>query len=109
MMMIRGLREVIYIDETTFNLWMTPRRLWLSKRHNDFSIQTNRGSSLTLIAALGRNGLVHFELIWGGNYTTVYYEFIKRLCAKRQTPTVLVMDNLPIHKTKIVKKFVEST
>jgi len=32
--MLAGDAEIIYIDETTFNLWQTPSRCWVTKDMN---------------------------------------------------------------------------
>ena len=54
-------REVIYVDETTFNLWMTPSKVWF-KDGMTLHIAKHRGQSITLIGALSnQRGLLHYS------------------------------------------------
>lgn len=34
--------NIVYVDETTFHLWLNPKKLWL-KRSMTIPIQPNRG------------------------------------------------------------------
>ena len=43
---------VLYCDETTFNLWQTPKKLWAVKGDQKFPMQSKRGKSVTLIGAI---------------------------------------------------------
>lgn len=53
-----GVINIVYIDETTFNMWQTSKRLWLHQNDTDFPMPTNRGRSITMIGALDKTGLV---------------------------------------------------
>ena len=59
-LLMAGKDEIIYIDETSFHLWMQPSRCWMTKDMS-LTLPTERGKSLTLIGALSaRRGLVHY-------------------------------------------------
>lgn len=94
--------SITYIDETTFNLWQRPSKLWLHKKHLEFPMQSTRASSITLIGALNTNlGLVHFQTVIGSNNKAIFKGFmadlIEKLGWRKKT---LVMDNLAIHHCK---------
>jgi len=51
--------EIVYIDETTFNLWQAPSRVWL-KEGMRIELPNTRGQSITMIGAISTNrGLFH--------------------------------------------------
>jgi hypothetical protein len=64
----------------------------------------SRGMSFTMIGALSsRRGIVHTSTFCGSNNAHTFLHFIKGLRAKCQGPTLVVMDNLCVHKAKIVR------
>lgn len=63
----------------------------------------NRGSSITLIGAISsKRGLVYFEVFSGSNNSTTFSGFIARLRHRTPGKAIVIMDNLSIHKAKIV-------
>ena len=48
---IKDGKHVIYLDETTFNQWQVPSKLWVSK-DMQIKMPSNRGSSITVIGAI---------------------------------------------------------
>ena len=43
--------DIVYIDETSFHLWMSPGRLWI-KQGMRVQLPDQRGQSITMIGAL---------------------------------------------------------
>jgi hypothetical protein len=71
--------EIIYVDETTFNLWQTPSRMWF-KPGMTFEMPTVRGPSITLIGAISvRRGLVLHSLFVGSNNQDTFATFLTNL------------------------------
>lgn len=101
---MQDLKEVVYIDETTFNLWQQPSRSWLTKEMS-LNLPTSRGKSLTLIGALSQQrGLFHINIFNGSNKAATFARFLHGLKQKaEQRPLVLVMDNLSVHKARSVQ------
>jgi hypothetical protein len=67
--------DVVYIDETSFNLWVSPGRL-LIKQGMRVQLPEQRGKSITMIGALSvHQGLIHTETFSGTNTAllTPYY------------------------------------
>lgn len=97
--------RVIYVDETTFNLWMQPSKLWL-KPNMAIPIQNNRGKSLTLIGAIEEQyGLMLYHIIQDTTNTSTFIPFIEALLKKlKNDKAIVVMDNLRVRKTKKVRE-----
>ena len=77
--MMEQRREIIYIDETTFNLWQIPSRTWLAKGMK-VQIAESRGKSITLIGAISRErGVIHYQLVVGSNNADTFAKFINGL------------------------------
>ena len=95
--------EVVYIDETSFNLWQSPSRLWL-KPGMKIELVNSRGVSISMIGGLSfKRGIVHATTFAGSNNSETFLRFILGLKEKCPGPTVVVMDNLSVHKSKLVK------
>ena len=100
--LMKGEEEVVYIDETTFNLWQQPSRCWLA-RGMALTLSTARGKSLSLLTALSeQRGIIHYELFPGSNNAETFGNFLIALKLKCRGPTVVVQDNLSVHKAASV-------
>jgi hypothetical protein len=68
--------EVLYVDETTFNMWQKTSKCWLSpgmKLH----LLKKRGPSITVIGAISQErGLVHLELLDESNNASHFQHFL---------------------------------
>lgn len=97
--------EVVYIDETSFHLWQFQSRCWLRKGMR-LTIPDIRGSSITIIGAISeQRGLICYDLVMGTNNTQSFEHFIIKLKGMAQArKTIVVMDNLSVHKAKAVKR-----
>ena len=94
--------EVVYIDETSFNLWQQPSKCWLT-RDMSLSLSTMRGKSLTLIAGISeKRGLIHYEVFAGSNTADTFITFLVNLKLRCRQPAVVVQDNLSVHKASKV-------
>ena len=58
---------------------------------------------MSVVAAISKErGLVHYEIIVGSNNAHTFCTFLSNLKAKTITKSVVVLDNLTVHKAKIV-------
>ncbi len=64
--------------------------------------------SLNMISAVSPRGEFRFMLHDGSVNAEVFREFLKRLMVGAKQPVFLVVDGLPIHKAKWVKKFIDA-
>lgn len=98
---------VIYVDETTFNLWQLSNKIWQSKDMKAVSIPLHRGKSVTCIGALDRFvGLRHYILHSGSNTSESFIEFLNGLAVSQQSQhATIVLDKLSIHHSKKGKEW----
>jgi transposase len=102
--------EVLYVDETTFNMWQKTSKCWLSpgmKLH----LLKKRGPSITVIGAISQErGLVHLELLDESNNASHFQHFLiglKNKCSGRRV--IMVLDNLRIHHAKMLTGIYDET
>ena len=95
--------EIVYIDETTFNLWQAPSRVWL-KEGMRIELTDRRGQSITMIGAIStKRGLFHTLTFASTNNTMTFLPFLLKLKEKCQGHSCrIVMDQLQVHKVKEV-------
>jgi transposase len=70
---------------------------------------TGARSSLNMISAVTPKGRLRFATFTGSMTATVFLEFVKRLLHDEPGPVFLIVDGHPVHRSKAVRKFVEST
>lgn len=96
----RTYHEIVYVDETTFHLWMKTSKCW-QRPGMRVCMQQNRGPSVTVIGGISEErGLVHAEVFVGSNNSDHFFEFLQGLKARCGPRTVVVLDNLRIHWSK---------
>ena len=99
----RAYDEIVYIDETTFHLWMKLSKCWLFPGMKLPMIK-ERGPSITVIGAISHErGLIHSEVFKENNTKELFLNFmigLKEKCQGRRV--VVVMDNLRIHHAKVL-------
>jgi hypothetical protein len=97
--------EIVYVDETSFNLWQTPSRVWL-KPGMRVDMPNQRGRSITMIGAVStQRGLFHAHTFAESNTTETFVKFLVTLRQKCEgRDCVVVMDNLSVHKTVAVRE-----
>jgi len=104
LMQRRTYEEIIYIDETTFNLWQRVSKCWLQPGMK-LSMLKFRGHSITLIGAISlERGLIHYEIFDESNNADRFGHFLTGLKNKCQNRLVaVVQDNLRIHYSKALQ------
>jgi transposase len=65
--------------------------------------------SINMVSAVSAQGLLRFMTFAGSMNADRFIEFLKRLIYRATTPTFLVLDGHPVHKSKRVKEFVAGT
>lgn len=80
--LIKKGKQIVYVDESTFNNWQVPRRTWVT-REMVLQMPTSRGTSISVIAAISeKQGLVHYKLISGSNSAETFGDFCHELVRK---------------------------
>jgi transposase len=65
--------------------------------------------SMNMISAITAKGRMRFMTYSGKMKAPVFCEFLKRLIHNASTKIFLVLDGHPVHRSSLVKKFVQST
>lgn len=81
---------------------------WVPQGQTPVVEATDRRFSLNTISAISTQGELRFMLHEGSADAAVLLEFIKRLMVNAKKPVFLIVDGHPIHKARIVKKYVDS-
>ena len=63
--------------------------------------------SLNMLSAVNAQGMFRFMTVDGGVNATVFREFLKRLITGMTRKIFLIADGHPMHKAKLVQRFVE--
>ena len=69
---------------------------------------TGQRFSLNMISAVATQGEFRFMLHEGTVGAKVFVEFLKRLMLNAERPVFLIVDGHPIHKAKVVRRYIES-
>lgn len=73
------------------------------------SIPDKRGPSFTVIAPMSSHrGLLYYDVFQGSNNASQFAKFIARLKQRSLNKTMLVMDNLSVHKAKVVRSLFDT-
>jgi hypothetical protein len=73
------------------------------RKNMTLNLSTVRGKSISLLGALSeQRGLFYTELLDESNTAKTFARFIVALKRRQVRKTVVVMDNLSVHKSKIV-------
>lgn len=63
--------------------------------------------SLNMLSAVNAQGMFRFMTVEGGVNATVFREFLKRLVAGMTRKIFLIVDGHPMHKAKLVQRFLD--
>jgi transposase len=103
-------RRFKFIDEAGSNLAMTRSRGHAAPGERVFdTVPQNYGENVSMLAALSVEGVSAPMTIRGAVDGLVFLEYLKQvLCPSLQAGDVVVMDNLPAHKIKMVRELIEA-
>ena len=106
-------RNIIYIDETGYNLHIRRRRGRAKRGKNNLpwiEVPNSRGANISVAAAMNETGLLHSQAILGPFNSASFCSFLLTLFQKLQNlvgQIWIVMDNCQFHKTRDVRFVVE--
>jgi len=69
---------------------------------------TGERAGVNMISAVSPRGTLHFTVFSGRFNAAVFVEFLTKLMHDAPGPVYLILDNLSVHKAKIVKDYVDS-
>lgn len=102
--------KLIFLDESGFNIAMTPSRGWGPKgaRVTD-SKPANWGKNFSVVGAIRIDRVDCHQVFEGAVNARRFIDFVKqRLCRHLQPGDVVVMDNLRVHHAPAVRKAIEA-
>jgi transposase len=101
---------LIFVDETGSHLDMARTYAWAPRGHRAYAAKPrNRGRAVTLIGALGVNGLVATMTVEGGTDGEVFRSYVKQVLVPQLRPGhVVIMDNLKAHKVTGIREAIEA-
>ena len=82
---------------------------WSPKGETPVVKKTGKRFRLNMISAISSKGQMKFMTVSGKIKGEVFIEFLKRLFVEDKKPVYLIVDGHPMHKSKKVKEYVEST
>jgi transposase len=82
---------------------------WAPRGETPVIKSTGARFSVNMLSAISSKGHMRFMVTDKTCTAPVFIEFLKRLLFKQRGPVFLIVDGHPIHKSKKVKAFVEST
>ncbi len=102
-------RWFVFVDESGSHTSMTPLYGWAPKNERvRESVPKNRGRNTTIIGALSWFGVQAAMTLEGAANTVAFEVFVEQvLCPTLEPGQIVVMDNLSIHKSALVRELIE--
>lgn len=100
---------VYFLDESAVRSDHHAGTTWAPKGKTPVVRTTGARFSLNIIGAISPRGEFRFMLYEKSMNAQRFIEFLKRLLHDESRPIFLVVDGHPVHRSRAVKKFVEST
>jgi hypothetical protein len=100
--------EVFFWDESGFRADAVHGRTWGVKGTTPVERPGQR-QSISAASAVNAKGAFWYCPYEGGLTAELFVQLLCRMMRHRSKPVHLVVDGLPAHKTKLVKRYVEST
>jgi transposase len=103
------IQKLVFVDECGSNLAMTPTFAWAKKGQRAYAkTPRNRGQNTTILGAVGWSGWQAGLTLEGAADTIVFETFVEKILLPTLKPgSVIVMDNLSIHKSHQTRRLIE--
>ena len=101
--------DIFFADEAGVRSDYHSGTTWAPKGETPVVTATGARFSVNMISAVSPRGDFRFMVVEGSVNSSVFVEFLKRLMTGSKRKVFLVVDGYSAHKSKIAKKFIEST
>lgn len=101
--------EVFFWDESGFRADAVHGRTWGVKGQTPVVERPGQRQSISAASAVNAKGAFWYCTYDGGLTAELFVELLRKMMRHRSKPVHLVVDGLPAHKTKLVRRYVEST
>lgn len=98
--------DLFSYDESSFNLNPSPVNCWLTK-NSQTTLPAKRGQSLTVAAFLSRDNTIEAFSCNGAMDSQSFIAFTEEFVKTIKKKTIVVLDNVPFHKSKAVMSKIE--
>ena len=99
--------RIYFADEAGLRSDYHTGTTWGKKGETPVLQKTGRRFSVNMISAVSPKGEFRFMVHEGSVTAKVFKEFLKRLLIGTDQPVFVIVDGHPIHKSKLVKQFVD--
>jgi transposase len=105
-----SMTDAVYIDEAGFNLHLTRRYGRAPKGQRACVVRpTQRGRNISVIVAVGREGIIGFRAQLGAVNAGIFLDFVNEAILPRlNTPRVVLADKVPFHKDSRIRHALEA-
>jgi transposase len=102
--------NLIFVDETGSHIDMARAYAWAPRGQRAYAAKPRtRGQAVTLIGAMGVNGVVATMTVAGGTDGEVFRSYVDQSVAPQLRPgQVVIMDNLKAHKVSGIREAIEA-
>lgn len=105
----REKRNIYFSDESGFQSIHNKVKTWGKKGKRPIVEHTGRRFSKGVVSALTPQGKFRFMQYDGGMNSKLFIKFLDRLQVGEKKNITLIVDGLPVHKSKAVKEYIEKT
>jgi len=102
-------REIYFSDESGFQSIHNKVKTWGKKGKRPVINNTGRRFSKGVISAITPQGKIRFMQYEGGMNTQLYIRFLNRLQTGEDRKITLIVDGLPVHKSRAVKDYISNS
>lgn len=101
--------EIYFLDESAVRSDYHSGTTWAPTGKTPVQRSTGARFSLNMIAAITNRGKMRFSTFKGSLTGEVFVDFMSRLIQDSDTVVFLIVDGHPVHRSRLVKEFVEGT
>ena len=100
--------EIYFWDESGFRADAVQGKTWSAKGHTPVVRVPGQRQGISAASAVNSKGGFWFATYSGGLNGEGFVALLRRMMKGRRKPIHLVVDGLPAHKTKVVRKYIDS-
>jgi transposase len=100
--------SIFFLDEAGFTTDDTKGRTWSEKGKTPIVAVDGRRQRINVISAVSANGAFWSKVYHGKLESDLFIDFLVDLLRRQRGPIFLILDSLPLHKSKAVMEFIET-
>jgi transposase len=100
--------QVYFGDEAGVRTDFHAGTTWAPVGHTPVVEVTGERGGVNMISAVSPRGELHFDVFFGRFDAAVFVQFLTKLMRDAAGPVYLILDNLSVHKAKVVNEYVAS-